>query len=248
MDNWYEILGVPENIEPDELLAELERLRDKAQREHHPDQHRHDLPAERDWHAEQLKRVLDGVSFLETKHGPKILKEHLRQQRAAQAAAEAERVRSRNAEEAKRRGDADDLRAQFGSRPRPASGTRSSDTTPPRRPSPPRPGSGLRPPPHRPTPSRPPVKVRHSPRSEAGVVLALDEFPPVDWGAVAGRVIGLVAALALLALPIYIMIATTAASNDQLHEDGLVELGCFALLIVGLAAVACALGAIFSRD
>ncbi len=116
---------------------------------------------------------------------------------------------------------------------------------PPRRPSP-RPIPGFRPPP--PTPPRPPVKMPRSPLSEADVVLPLDAYPPVDWGKVAGWVGAIVGSLALLGSPFYIMSATGAASNDQLSGGWAIELGCFALFVVGLIAVACVLGAIFSRD
>jgi hypothetical protein len=228
MDNWYEILGVPENVQS----AELKRLRDKALREHHPDKHVSEPADVQAWHAAQLKRVLEGVSFLLSETGAKILDAHLR---ATRAAAEAEKVRRRNAEDAQRRGDADDLRAQFGGRARPTSGAPWNGTPPPSRPSP-----------HRPTPPRPPVKVR-SPRSEADMVLPLDKFPPVDLGAVAGRVGALVASLVLLGSPFYIMSATGAASNDHLSGGALIELGCFALFVLGLIAVVCVLGNIFSR-
>ncbi len=231
MDNWYEILGVSEGVRS----KTLKQLRTEKRREHHPDHHESDPPETRKWHTEKFMLWEEGVSFLLNKTTRDKLDQHLK---ATRAAAEREDIRRRNAEDAKRRGDAADLRAQFGSRPRPVQ----------RESSPPRPSPGFRPPTHRPTPPRSPVKVPHSSRSEAGVVLALDEFPPVEWGAVAGRLIGLVASLALLGSPFYIMSATGAASNDHLSGGALIELGCFALFVVGLAAVACALGAMFSRD
>ena len=226
MDNWYEILDVPEDVKSDELEC-LER---KAQREHHPDRHAGDPADVKAQHAAQLKTCLEGVSFLSNKKTRDKLDEHLR---AVRAADEAERVRRRNEEEAKRRGDADDLRAQLGNQPIPAD---DKSSIPP-------PSPDFRPP--TPTPARPLVV---SPRSEAGVVLALDELPPVDWGPVAGYVGALVASIALLGSPFYIMSATGAASNDHLSGGWAIELGCFALFIAGLIAVACVLGAIFSRD
>jgi curved DNA-binding protein CbpA len=234
MDNWYEILGVPEDIKS----GELERLESKARLEHHPDRHSGEPPGEQARHAAQLKRCLEGVSFLLNRKTRDVLDEHLR---AVRATAEAERVRRRNEEEATRRGDADDLRAQFGSKPRPADSTPPSGTAPSHRPSPPQPGPGLPPRPPSPTPSRSAI-------SEADVVSPLDAYPAVDWGGVAGRLGALVASLALLASPFYIMSATGAASNDHLSGAWAIELGCFALLLVGLIAVVCVLGNIFSRD
>jgi curved DNA-binding protein CbpA len=224
MDNWYEILGVPEDIEPDELSPELERLRNKALREHHPDRYSgepEDVKAE---HAAQLERILEGVSFLLSKHGPKILKEHLRQERAARTA----EARRRSEAEAKRRGHANDQRAPYGARSRPGSGARSAGTTPPGRPL--------------------PVKRSRSPIGEADVVLLLDAYPPIDWGASAGRVGALAGSLALLASPFFIMSVTGAASNDHLSGSWAIELGCFALFVVGLVAVGCVLASVFSRD
>jgi hypothetical protein len=232
MDNWYDILKVSENIESDEL----ERLADEARLEHHPDRHVSEPADVKAQHAAQLRIWLEGTAFLLNKKARKRLNEHLK---AVRAAAKAEEERRRNAEEAKRRGDADDLRAQFKGRPRPTSRETSS----------PRSSPGVRPPP----PPRPPARplapsgsTARSPGSEAGVVLALDELPPIDWGgvrAVAGRLIGLVVSLALLALPFYIK-----AAVGEVNEYGLVDLGCAALFFVGLIAVACAVGAIFTRD
>jgi hypothetical protein len=112
MDNWYEILGVPESV----TRSELKHLREKARLEHHPDLYDAAPQAEREWHAAQLKTCLEGVSFLLSEEGPQILKAHLKQQHAAQAKAEAERIRKRNQDEARQRGDADALRQRFGSR------------------------------------------------------------------------------------------------------------------------------------
>jgi curved DNA-binding protein CbpA len=233
MDNWYEILGVSE----DASSERLKRLRKGELREHHPDRHKSDSSEAREWHTRQFMLWDEGTSFLLNKTTRDELDHHLK---TARVAAQREAIRRRNEEEARRRGDADGLRAQFG-RPRPASGS-----MPPGRPPPPRSGSGFRPSPQRPVPPRPPTNMPRSPISEAGVVLALDELPPIDWGgarAVAGRLIALVAALALLALPFCIVSAVGEA-----NEYGLVLLGCVALFVVGLAAVACTLGAIFSRD
>jgi curved DNA-binding protein CbpA len=233
MTNWYEILGISEGVRAETL----KKLRTEKRFEHHPDRHENDPPETREWHTEQFELWEEGMSFLLNETTRDELDQHLKTVRAA---VQREEIRRRNEEEARRRGDADGLRAQFGSRPRPASGAR------PRRPPPPRSGSGVRPSPQRPAPPRPPTNMPRSPISEAGVVLALDELPPIDWGgarAVAGRLIALVAATALLALP-FCIVSAVGESN----EYGLVLLGCVALFVVGLAAVACTLGAIFSRD
>jgi curved DNA-binding protein CbpA len=117
----------------------------------------------------------------------------------------------------------------------------------------PRSGSGgSKPPPRSPTrprsPATMPNRAPHSPISEADVVLPLDAYPPIDWGASAGRVGALAGSLALLASPFFIMSATGAASDDHLSGSWAIELGCFALFVVGLVAVGCVLASVFSRD
>jgi hypothetical protein len=118
VNNWYEILGVSESITD----AELEKLEEAAQREHHPDRYGSASPEIQAQHAAQLKRTLEGVSFLLTEKGRELLDKQLRQQRAA---AEQEARRQQNEKEARERGDADDLRARFGGRPSTASGAQS---------------------------------------------------------------------------------------------------------------------------
>jgi hypothetical protein len=125
MDNWYAILRVSEAVTPDEL----EHMREEAQREHHPDLYAAEPSEVKAQHAAQLATCLEGVAFLLSENGPKVLKDHLRQQCVAQAAAAAEAARQRNAEEARQRADADDLRAQFGA----GTGPTTSRTPPPRR-------------------------------------------------------------------------------------------------------------------
>jgi hypothetical protein len=123
--NWYEILGVPEDISPSELKVKLR----KEEKKHHPDRHEQESQEVKDRHEARFKMYEEGVSFLLNKASRDKLDEHLRAaERAAQAAAEAEATRKRNEEEAQRRGDADDLRERFGSPPPPAGRTRSGRT------------------------------------------------------------------------------------------------------------------------
>jgi hypothetical protein len=105
LPNWYKTLGVPEDI----TKPDLERLREKERLEHHPDRHATASQTEKDRHASRLKTVLEGVSFLLTRDGKKLLDEQLRKERAAEAKAKAEREGEQNRPEAEEHSDADDL-------------------------------------------------------------------------------------------------------------------------------------------
>jgi hypothetical protein len=217
VDNWYEILGVPENVE----APELETLEAKARRKHHSDRHVAAPQSEKDWHEAQLKTCLEGVSFLLTKRARDLLDEQLRQKRAT---AQREEARRRNEKEARRRGDADDLRARFGSprrQPRrtgataasAAMGQRPPGATPPRRP----PGSSGGAP-----------AVVSSPTA-GGVIRSQ---PPVPTGAHAWRRVGVELATFLLVLigcliPPGIIVALALSGDLKNPSFGVAVIGFF---------------------
>lgn len=101
--NWYEILGISETI----TVKELEDLRNKATRKHHPDKYKSEKQAVQAHHDAELKACLDGVAFLLSKKGKPLLDAQLRRERV-------QAVIDKNKEEAERRGDAADLRTRFG--------------------------------------------------------------------------------------------------------------------------------------
>lgn len=139
MHNWYEVLGVPERV----TVAELKRELALAREAHHPDKFVSASPDVRAWHAARLDTYLRGVDYLLNERSRNKLDEHLERQRAvideaenaaaeaARAAADAKAKREQNADAAKKHGDADDLRARFGtgtSRSQSTSGKRSQTT------------------------------------------------------------------------------------------------------------------------
>jgi hypothetical protein len=220
LPNWYKILGVPENI----TNGGLERLLDKERLEHHPDRHSTASQAEKDRHTERLKTVLDGVSFLLSEHGKELLDAQLREERAAQARAKAEKLRERNQQEAEERGDADDLRRQFGSPPSPKvratpTGTGHS-SGPPRTTG--RPASSS---PPRSTPSQP-----FKPPSRPAPATANSS----DWFATICTYLGVVA---FVVAPFPLMYATGLAKNSNAWENGNL-LAALVMIILGLWGIA----------
>ncbi len=226
--DYYGILGIDKSYSTDDIRATRRQL----SRQFHP--------SGSEPNEARMSEINAACDFLEDSEKRKDYDRKLAVKAAVEEhetkAAGAKRGRARSPKDAKAFGDR--MRNQASST---AEGPPPGYVPPPQPPPP-------RPPPHSPTPSRPPAKMPRSPISEADVVLPLDEFPPIDWGTATARIGALVASLVLLGSPFYIMSATGAASNDHLSGGWAIELGCFALFVLGLVAVACVLGNIFSRD